>query len=75
MQDDDWLKNGLSEDHLKATVEGKNWSGVTIGSNNTAYYKSVNYRLTPELLRHNQGAKGIWLCEYPSLSELAEPAG
>ena len=54
MQDDDWLKNGLTEDHLKATVEGKNWSGVTIAaSNNRAYYKSVNYRLTPELLRHN----------------------
>ena len=49
MFDQSWLTRGLTEDHLKAYVESRNWTAVTIAkSNDCAYYKHVDYCLKPE---------------------------
>ena len=48
MNDNTWHKTGLTVEHLKAYVESRDWTAVTLGNNDHAFYKHVPYCLKPD---------------------------
>ena len=48
MNDNTWHKNGLTVEHLKAYVESRDWTAVTVANNDHAFYKHVPYCLKPD---------------------------